>query len=334
MALTIQNRILDQLVSSDPTFFYLYEPLPILIEESDLAATKIKIDLILESTEDYSLVEELIEYAEYDINPGKGLNVDIMEIIQQAHDSDIWKVGDIAEIPQLPELILSKYSYSLRIYTDLEDFVVGSELRVLPIIGGRRFVEYNPLIGVNFPITEYEQYGIDYQNKWALYPFIETSLQLPSITGPKVVFNVTTPTTGQCAEAGMLYWKSKLGGWMQWGFDLKTVNKKFSQSGNIEVGMMEIAMDKVDTNPYIATDYTGVEYSYSISLKSLTLSKEELEAVSGISESPICYYLASPTSRLELMKLSSATAPLDNLSNGGDFQVSISSISKTGFKTR
>ena len=50
--------------------------------------------------------------------------------------------------------------------------------------------------------------------------------------------------------------------------------------------------------------------------------------------SPAVYLMRSPDSALELMRVTSASAPINNLSNGGDFSVSLKSISQSSHKTR
>jgi hypothetical protein len=56
--------------------------------------------------------------------------------------------------------------------------------------------------------------------------------------------------------------------------------------------------------------------------------------VQSIIASPAVYYMRDQGEELELMRLTSANAPLDNKANGGDFTVSLSSISTTMQKTR
>ena len=80
-------------------------------------------------------------------------------------------------------------------------------------------------------------------------------------------------------------------------------------------------------------NYTGIATDYSVTLKALSLTSDELKGVSGIQESPAVYFVY-PDGRMELMRLSAATIPLNSLSNGGDFSVSLKSISKVEQKTR
>jgi len=104
-------------------------------------------------------------------------------------------------------------------------------------------------------------------------------------------------------------------------------------TGKLDVGMFE-STSPVYGNAYVPVDYTGLDMSYSLSLKSLSLSSDELKAVSGIALSPAIYYVSDFSGKLELMRLSSSTAPIGNIANGGDFSVSLKSISNTSQKTR
>ena len=91
---------------------------------------------------------------------------------------------------------------------------------------------------------------------------------------------------------------------------------------------------RTNGNPFIPVDYTGISSSYSIDLKSFSLITSELMAVSGISSSIVAYYQETNISKLELMRISSVSVPLKNLADGGDFSLSLQSISKTNQKSK
>jgi hypothetical protein len=131
---------------------------------------------------------------------------------------------------------------------------------------------------------------------------------------------------GDAPCEGVIYWKSKLGGWQCWGMNLKTTKINGSYSGNIDNGMFESSNFTGAGNAYIPVNYTSVNSSTSITLKCLSLSKEELIAVAEINGSPAVYYQSGPSEKLELMKLTSATAPIKTHINGGDFSVSLSGL--------
>ena len=120
---------------------------------------------------------------------------------------------------------------------------------------------------------------------------------------------------------------------MSWGFDIKTESEQLSYEGNLDSEMFESTAEE-GGNPFIPTDYTKVTTSCSLNLKALSLSSLELQVVRGINFSPAVYYMRDNSGKLELMRLSSASVPISSLSNGGDFSVSLSSISKTGINTK
>lgn len=333
MALTVQNRILNQFADSTTRYFYLYEPLPVLVTETDLTARELIVNIDLKNSETNVVEETLTEYATYDINPGQPINIDLMKIVQQAHNADVWKFSSISEILNGNDSIVSKYTYDLKFTTDSinpNEIVVS----ILPILGGRNFASFQPLVSNNFPINDFEKYGIDVSSRWKDYPTLSTQLLIPNSNTAKVNVTQNTNTEGHCPCGGMLYWKSRLGGWMQWGFDLKTEKSSRKYTNNIEVGMFETPRNQVGVEPFIPTNYSGVTYSNSVTLKSLSIITKELRALDSISQSPVCYYLATPTSRLELVRITGSTVPLSNQANGGDFSVSFGSISMTEFKTR
>ena len=115
-------------------------------------------------------------------------------------------------------------------------------------------------------------------------------------------------------------------------FNLKTRTFSKKYKGNLEVGMFDSTAD-INGNPYVGVDYTGIESSYDIMLKSLALSSAELLAVAGINAAPVVYYLEPGSEKIELMRTTSVTVPIDILANGGDFSVSLGNISKTSQQT-
>ena len=120
---------------------------------------------------------------------------------------------------------------------------------------------------------------------------------------------------------------------MFWGFDIQ--RKTFSQNyeGSLNVGMFE-STDDAGGKPFIPVDYTGVTSSYNLELKALSLTAIELLAVSGIASAPIVYYADNINGKFELMRVSSFSAPISNIANGGDFTVSLKAISTTSHKVK
>lgn len=130
-----------------------------------------------------------------------------------------------------------------------------------------------------------------------------------------------------CGEA-FLIWKSRFGGWMWWGFDMKKKDLNHSYGGRLQVGMFESTAD-FNGDPFIPVDYTEISTSYTMTLKALALNSTEMLAVSGIKASAAIYYLEPGSQNLELMRLQSADTPWSVLAHGGDFSVSLRSISTT-----
>ena len=50
-------------------------------------------------------------------------------------------------------------------------------------------------------------------------------------------------------------------------------------------------------------------------------------AVNGIQFSPAIYFQENGSDRIELMKLTSASVPLDSMAQGGDFEITLSNVS-------
>lgn len=333
MSLTIVNQVAGQQVTSTPTYMYLYEPLPILVTEDNLTARELTIKLETNGTENgtYTLIDE--EYATFDINPGQSLNIDIAKIIRQAHNSNIYNFSNIDDIISANNSVIDNVTYKLSFTSDSGD---NDEVVIykLPIIGGRNFSDFNGLVDQNNPLSEFDKYGLDFTNHWKDYPVMSTVLSSPTPLDRRPVHTKYLGTGINCAHGGLVIWKSRLGGWMHWGFQLKTEKEKSSYIGNLDVGYFDTVRGSSNGQPFIPVNYTGVNIDYSLTLKSLSLSSEELRAVSSIATSPAVYYMKDPDGKIELMRLGSSTHPINNQSNGGDFTVSLSSISKMQINTR
>lgn len=336
MALTINTVITGQQADVNLSYCYLYEPLKIRVVESDLVARKLYVDVLKYDISTGVLENTYFKYGDFDINPGKGIVFDLMELTQQLHSANLYKYSSILEF-NIPakQSIFSKYTYSYRIYSDVTvDFPLISKL---PIIGGRDFQQFSPIVNKDSPLDEFTYYGLDkveLQRRWGAKDFYMMSLPDLAIGLPYLPIVTDSPggSTFCKAEGGILYWKSRFGGWMFWGFDIqrKTFNPKYE--GDLSSGMFE-STDEAGGQPFIPVDYTSVSSDYSLDLKGLSLSKEELKAVAGIAISPAVYYADILSNRLELMRVSSYSAPFSNLANGGDFSVSLKNISKTSIKT-
>ena len=333
MAITATAQITGQSISSTGSYAYLYEPLKANITESISTATVIYIDMAVYHTDqDDTQYEYLNEYAVYDYSDGITLEVDFMDIIQQYHDSNIYKIGTTADISSATDIPVSKFRYKFYIYSDVTS--VGTEqLFVTPLIGGRNFYDFTAAVSQTQVLTEAALNSVTLSGRWLNYPNISVTLADPTSTDDcSPTITISTETSAELEPCGgMLIWKSRFGGWMYWGMDIAERTPKSSYTGNLEVGLFE-ATDS--GNPYVQTDYTRIDSSYSTTLKAIALTNEELESVSGIADSVAIYYMRNSTAKLELMRLTSMTAPISTLIGGGNFSVGLESISTSSQKAR
>lgn len=329
MAITISTQITGQEATSTFTYCYLYEPLKIVVSESDLASTELKMDLLVISTETGAVESAELEYGLFDINPGNGVVIDIMDLVRQYHDSNIYKISNLSELVGSKDIPISKYKYQFDFYT--ENSPTKIPVKKLPILGGRDYENFTPTVQSSQELTEAEVYGITLSGRWNGYPNISTSLSSATSTNSNPTITSSIETGGKKNCGGMLIWKSRFGGWMYWGMEIMTQNRQGSMKGKLSVGMFD-ATD--GGNPYVPVDYTHIDSSYTYSLKALSLNSDELEAVYGIVDSPAVYYMKTINSKMELMRVSTASAPISTLTNGGDFSVSLKSISKTTQRAR
>jgi len=342
MAIVVTTEIRGQECSDEITYNYLFEPLRIFVKETNPLAVKLYVEV-----ERYNIVDKTVlvpfddgstsipKYVEIDLIPNTPVTFDLSEVMQQLHSAGVYKIATIADIETSYEtMITSKFIYLFRITSDLT--TVPTVIRKLPILGGRSFGQFQAIVPYTQHLTEYDYYGINQDElvkKWANFLFYKTSLKNPS-SGNNLQPNVTLiPQVGpEFPNGGVLYWKSRFGGWMYWGFDIEDRNSSNSYQGDLEVGLFESTKQE-DGDPYVPVDYISVSNEYSIQLKSIGLTKLQLLAVSGISFSTAVFYAADNSGKLELMRLSSVSAPYKNLANGGDFTVNLKSISKNSQKT-
>jgi len=348
--LSVSPNIGGQQATSSVTYCYLYEPLNVIIEENlNLTPTKIYIELRALDTENpTTIVESISGYAIYDVNPNQPLKVDLMKLARQYHDANLYKFGKTSDIVGANgwKSVVSEFIYEFRVTSDVSSTIVS--VKKLPIIGGRTFDTFTPLVEYTQDLTEAEDEGVYFANRFPDYPYYIQSLINPAVTTAtgslkptmiKVTGGAFTANSGYPEYqfnidpcGGYLIWKSKLGGWMQWGFTLGSQSKSRSYEGSLQVGMFESTAD-YGGDPFIPVDYTGISTSRTRTMKALSLSSVELEAVSGILESPAVYVVDSD-GNMELMRVTSATTPRRVGASGGDFSVSLKSISRVSQKTR
>ncbi len=236
-------------------------------------------------------------------------------------------MSDITDASNGWKSTLGKYRFTFSIYSNITTTKVNVNRSFL--IGNRGFEDFIPTVSNGDILNEFQKYEVDGDNRWIDYPTISIYVSPSGSTKPTIQANIQTQGKHPCG--GYLIWKSKFGGWMHWGFDLKSESTNHSYEGNIESEMFESTLP-IGGNPYVPVNYTGISSSRSITMKSLGLTSEELLCVNGIQSSPAIYVVKEDLT-MELMRLASATIPLDNLSNGGDFTVSLKSISIANQKT-
>lgn len=331
MAITVSTQILGQQMLPAETYCYLYEPLKTVITESNMSATKIFVDMIPINIATNVAEAALLKYGEYDLNPGNNLTFDVMSLARQHHDAGLYRFSNVDRIvSDGHSSIVSKFKYRFDIYSDVTG--VSSFVKN-PIIGGRLLEHFTPGVDQNQPTNEFEYYGLDQvelRNRWN-HKVITTTLAIPTALNSSPTL-AAVAGTGCTPEGGFLIWKSRFSGWMFWGFDLKQMSYSKIYKGSLEVGMFE-STEEIGGDPFIPVDYTSIDNSYSMVLKSLSLSSAELLAVSGIHASPAVYYSKPGSDQIELMRLASANIPLSSQASGGDFSVSLKSISNTSQKT-
>ena len=331
MAFTVTAQITGQNISSTTSYCYMYEPLKVNAIETASDVTKIEIDLAIYDTETSALVEYNAIYAKYDAIQNVSLEVDLGKIMQQFHDANTFRVGTTADISSSKDIPVSKYKYYFYIYSDAAGTAVTT-IQKLPIIGGRDFYDFNASVLQSQSVTEAQLNGVTLSGRWLNYPNFSTALANPAATNSLPTITVSTETSADLEPCGgMVIWKSRFGGWMYWGMDITERKQNGRLSGSLEVGLFEAT---ASGNPYVQVDYTKIDSSYSITAKALTLTNDELESVAGIVHSPAVYFMRNSTAKLELVRVVSATAPISSLIGGGDFSVSMKSISTSSQKAR
>ena len=333
MSLSVQTRILGQQADQNCSYCYLYEPLEVSIQESLIQGEKIYIDLEIYLTSDSNtLISTEVNYAVYDINTGESLSVDLMKMARQYHDANVYKYANMTDVISTVSgwhSIVSKYKYKFLIRSD--ETTTPIQVFKLPIIGGRNFKDFTPTVDENQKLTETDFYNVDLSGRWAGFPIVTNQLVSPTLVDSRPIVTSTIQSTG-CKSDGYVIWKSRLGGWVTWGMDIKTDNNSGSYMGSISQAYFE-SNSEFNGQPYVPVNYTGIESSYGYSLKALSLSTNELNGVSGIHYSPAIYFMKDSNS-MELMRKTGASTPISSLSSGGDFSLSLSNISKSMHKTR
>ncbi len=345
MSLTITPQISGQQANSTLSYSFLQEPLKVNITDSDADVTTIYGDVTRLSTEDGSVESTSAIYIHRDVTSLGSVVIDLSMVMRQMHDYDTYKYSNVQEISQGWDSVVSKYIYKFEFYTN-EDSTNKVDILKLPIIGGRSYDTFTP--SVNYLTSIRELSNTQLVNDGKIGKYIDpvfTLKQISSVTNDdyRPTSSLTRGTDTNPCE-GVVYWKSKLGGWMMLGIDLKTETKTHSYEGaRLGVGMFESTSYSGGGNPYVGANYVGTSSGLTLNLKTLSLGKETLEALSEIAGSPAVYYqrpytggasLTPSDESIELMRMTSATAPIRTMIMGGDFSLSLSRISDIEYKIK
>ena len=299
MALVASELISGQQATATCTYCYMYEPLRVLIAETNLDARKLYIKLIVRETNAFStIVDSIDNYGDYDINPGEGITLDLAKLMQQYHDANLYRyasMNGIADNSTGWHSVVSRYKYEFQFTTSVTaasksnsktatDTPSFLKIIKLPIIGGRSLPDFVASVTEDTPLTEAELYGFDLEDRWKDYSVINNALADPDQEDSSPSIQASVATEGEDPCGGVVHWKSRFGGWMTWGFKIKTEMSSSKYTGTLEVGMFEStweqrtsSQNKTDDSgqPYVPVDYTGLSSNYRISLKALGLSNEE-----------------------------------------------------------
>lgn len=332
MAVTIKAEINGQEISSATSYCYLYEPLMLNIKEDDKKSLNIFIDLEILKTDDARVqVDYLRKFCIYDTNPNISISVDLMKIAQQYHNSDVYKFSTLGDLLANGwKATVSEYIYNFKIWSDRDGDI--KTVSKLPILGVRDFGKFKPLVNTSNKLTELEDSGTEIKSMFTGYKSIKTTLSAITSISSKPSIVEAPQADERCAVEGFIIWKSRLGGWGSWGYEMRTDRNDKSYSGSIDNGFFEVSSYGGGT-PYVAANYTGINLSKNITLKSIGVKNKYLYGISGVSTSP-CVYFCYPDGRLELMKVANASVPLDSKISGGDTSINLKSISNSYIKTR
>tara|TARA_R100000541_G_scaffold58400_1_gene69591 strand:- start:3683 stop:4720 length:1038 start_codon:yes stop_codon:yes gene_type:complete len=345
MSLQITPQISGQQANSTLSYSFLQEPLKVHITDSDADVTTIYGDVTRLSTEDGSVELVNSTYIHRDVASLGSVVMDLSMVMRQMHDYDTYKFASVSDIINGWDSVVSKYIYKFEFYTN-EDSTNKVEVLKLPIIGGRSFDTFIPSVNYLTPIRELSNAQLVSDGNIGKYiDPVFTLKQISSVTDSnyKPSVSLVSQTAGTNPCEGVVYWKSKLGGWMMLGMDLKTENKSHQTIGSLDVSMFESTSYSGGGSPYVQSDYTGTASGLTLNLKALTLGKETLEALSEIAGSPAVYYQRPYTSgfglipsdeSIELMRMTSAIAPIRTHIMGGDFSLGLARISTTEHKIK
>lgn len=327
MAITITPEILGQEATPTRTYAYLYEPLRVRVIES--GSNKVYIKLRVRNMETDSIVEDIPDYLIADLNSNGEITIDIMKIIQQHHQANVYNIGVVSDISW--ETIVAKYKYDLLVSTNITTTPVV--ISKLLIIGGRSFKQFSPTVTQAQSLTEWQYLGVD-QPDFNGFPKVSVTLKSPTSVDARPSVSVSVGSIlDKTVCGGYLIFKSRFGGWMTYGFDILSETQFSSYSGDMPSNLFE-GSTSVNGNPTIQPNFTGIKSSYKINLKAIAVSRDYANPLRGLSNSPIVFLMEDESSKLELMRLSDASIPLNSLANGANIEVSLKNISSSSQNVR
>ncbi|AGH56783.1 structural protein [Cellulophaga phage phi19:2] len=313
----INFTIGDEIFSSDTKYCYLFEPL--LISITGNRSSSFSIDLEIKRTETGAVVAVLEDYVYVETHLKSESTIDLMKIVRQHTNSNIFNINNINDITW--KTIVCEYKYFFRIRTD------GSAspiiISVLPIFGGRSYQDFTiQEINQQSKLKMVDVLDEDIYSLWKNVPHIETILKDPTAFDSTPTINITTPQLGKSLCGGCLIWKSFLGGWSTWSFDIAKRSSDHSYLGSIQSDQFE------SVNGYKATmvDYSQIQTIDSIELISSKVTKKQALILNELNQSPAIYYKKNNDDRLELVKLTSTSIPIDSINSGGEVKINVKSL--------
>ena len=329
---------------------YLYEPFLVKAwNDTTSTATKIYVDVGVQNNLAYSGNQIVwhFKYGEFDINvANNSIEIDLAGIAREFTNHDVYKAGNIENM-RSNKFTASTFwrtvgcqdYFSFNIYTDSNESNKINVATLIYIMGSRPYFDMNFTedSSTSLYFTEFEKYGITQGEQIKFFPGYPAPVVVPWTNPinpradiPQLDFTIFgNKEDGKCIEE-FIIWKSRYGGWMAWGFELSVRKEIGAYEGSFVTDQFEYSEDNNVSENIIPVNYTGITSSYSLTLKSLNLTAIQLMAVSGIRHSPAIYLLKNDDSGdVELMRLTSVTAPVDSKISGGDFSVGLKSISQS-----
>ena len=344
MSLTITPQISGQQANSTLSYSFLQEPLKVHITDSDADTRIIYADVTKINTDDGVVVSTDVSYVYRDVSSNGSIVIDLSKVMNQMHDYNTIKFGSITDISNGWDSVVSKYIYKFEFYSDTSPSI-KTTIQKLPIIGGRSFDTFTPSVNYLTSIRELSSSDLYASNKLGAYQDVNFTLkQISSVSDDDYSPSVTITSPSSVADntipcEGVVYWKSKLGGWMMMGVDIKVETKSHKYNGSLSNGMFESTSYNGGGDIYIPTNYMGTSSELSLNLKTLSLDSDVLKAVSEIAGSPAVYYrrhsrVPSSDDSIELMRMTSSNAPIKTHIGGGDFTIGLTRISSIEYKTK